>query len=231
MKKCNKCGEEKQVNLFYRDASKQDGLTTLCKDCKKEAKNGYASKNRKMLAKKSREYRIANLSACRERERKYSIENREKRNKKVNKFFLENPEKKKIYIKRYKEKPGVKSRIQERQRTYESKKRSECPIYRLRQICRSRLHMALKSKGLKKKTRTFDTIGCSPEDLKKHIENQFTDGMSWDNHGEWHIDHIKPLSSGETEEDILKLSHYSNLQPLWAEENFSKGCKIVNCTD
>ena len=51
--------------------------------------------------------------------------------------------------------------------------------------------------------------------------------MSWDNYGEWHIDHIIPLASATTEEGVLKLYHYSNLQPLWAKDNLSKGSKIL----
>jgi hypothetical protein len=71
-------------------------------------------------------------------------------------------------------------------------------------------------------------IGCVPKQLKIHIENQFTDNMSWDNYGlfGWHIDHIVPLSSAKTEEDLYKLCHYTNLQPLWAKDNWSKSNKL-----
>ena len=65
--------------------------------------------------------------------------------------------------------------------------------------------------------------------LKKHIESQFKDGMSWENHKHdgWHIDHIIPLSSAKNEENVYKLCHYTNLQPLWATENYKKGKKII----
>jgi hypothetical protein len=58
------------------------------------------------------------------------------------------------------------------------------------------------------------------------LEKQFVVGMSWDNRNKWHIDHIIPLSSAKTEEEIYKLAHYTNLQPLWAEDNLSKGDTI-----
>jgi hypothetical protein len=55
----------------------------------------------------------------------------------------------------------------------------------------------------------------------------FTEGMCWENQGEWHLDHIIPISSAQTEEEIFKLNHYSNFQPLWAEDNIKKGNKIL----
>jgi hypothetical protein len=83
--------------------------------------------------------------------------------------------------------------------------------------------------NITKKNKTFDIVGCTPEFLKEHIEKQFKEGMSWDNYGfyGWHIDHIIPLSSAKTDEELYKLCHYSNLQPLWANENLSKGSKIL----
>jgi len=65
-------------------------------------------------------------------------------------------------------------------------------------------------------------VSCSPEFLKKHLENQFIDGMSWENRSEWHIDHIIPLSSAKTKDELYKLCHYENLQPLWVEDNLKK---------
>ena len=71
-------------------------------------------------------------------------------------------------------------------------------------------------------------IGISFDELKIYLESKFIEGMTWSNYGfnGWHIDHIIPLSSAENEEEIYKLCHYTNLQPLWAEENLKKGKKI-----
>ena len=74
------------------------------------------------------------------------------------------------------------------------------------------------------------------EEYAKHLSKQFYnhpktgEKMTFDNHGlhGWHLDHIIPLSTAKTEEDIIKLCHYTNLQPLWAEENLSKGNKILD---
>jgi len=80
-----------------------------------------------------------------------------------------------------------------------------------------------------KNNTTFEIVGGTPEIIKEHIEKQFRDGMTWDNYGfrGWHIDHIIPLSSANTEEEVYKLCHYTNLQPLWANENYKKSNKII----
>ena len=72
-------------------------------------------------------------------------------------------------------------------------------------------------------------VGCSPQSLREHIESKFAGGMSWDNYGVngWHLDHIIPLASAKNKEEIIKLNHYTNLQPLWAIENLKKGSQII----
>lgn len=76
----------------------------------------------------------------------------------------------------------------------------------------------------------FIMFGCSPDELREKIESKFIDNMSWDNYGfnGWHIDHMTPLFSAKTEDDLKRLSHYSNLQPLWKPTNIKKGFKIIN---
>ena len=72
-------------------------------------------------------------------------------------------------------------------------------------------------------------VGMSSIEFKANLEKQFKDGMSWENYGYrgWHIDHIIPISSANNEEELIKLCHYTNLQPLWAVDNFKKGSKII----
>jgi len=101
-------------------------------------------------------------------------------------------------------------------------------LFKLKKNMRSRLGLFLKDRNVTKNNKTFHIIGCSPELLKEYLEKQFVDGMCWDNRNEWHIDHIIPLSSANTEEEIYKLCYYTNLQPLWAEDNLSKSNKILN---
>ncbi len=100
------------------------------------------------------------------------------------------------------------------------KRKNSEPIFKLKVLFRTKLNKILKVK----KNKTFEIIGCSPNELKIHLESQFKNGMTWQNHGHygWHIDHIIPLSTGKTYNELIKLSHYTNLQPLWWYENLEK---------
>ena len=95
-------------------------------------------------------------------------------------------------------------------------------LYRISVNVRSSLLKIFNRNGYSKKSNSQTLIGCSFEELKIHIESKFKDGMNWLNHGEWHIDHKIPLSWAESEEELMELCKFSNLQPLWAFENLSK---------
>jgi len=99
------------------------------------------------------------------------------------------------------------------------------PIFKLKILMKGRLRSILLNPNnpLKKSKRTFEYIGCSAEQLKKHLEDQFSEGMTWDNYGTWHVDHKTPTSRASTEEELMKLCHYTNLQPLWEKDNLCKG--------
>jgi hypothetical protein len=91
---------------------------------------------------------------------------------------------------------------------------------------RHRVREAMKRGQFKKTSSTRDMIGCNWDELRSHIENKFSTGMSWENKSEWEIDHIIPLSSASSEEEIKKLCAWHNLQPLWKADNRSKGDKM-----
>jgi hypothetical protein len=94
-------------------------------------------------------------------------------------------------------------------------------------LWRTLLRNTLKRIGTKKESKTNDILGYSALELKEHIEKQFKEGMSWENWGEWHIDHKKPVSSFDKSEKISIINSLDNLQPLWAKENLSKNNKII----
>jgi hypothetical protein len=90
---------------------------------------------------------------------------------------------------------------------------------------RSVISCSIRNQGYKKNSRTYEILCCSYEDFMSYIEDQFNEGMSWDNYGEWHLDHKTPISWANAEEEIYDLNHYKNFQPLWAYDNLSKGNK------
>lgn len=116
-----------------------------------------------------------------------------------------------------------------RQRQYEKERRKSDPIFKLGVNMRRRFIHALK--GTVKQSSVLKLIGCSLEELKKHLESQFIEGMTWGNWGlkGWHVDHIKPLNLFDPNdpEQMKKAWHYSNLRPLWAKENHSRPKKSI----
>jgi len=113
-------------------------------------------------------------------------------------------------------------RIIERVKKNHFKRLEEDLGYKLLQRCRTRIYNALK--GRTKSKKTIDLIGCQVEELIERLENKFQEGMTWENYGEWHLDHIKPCAMFDfkDEKQQQECFHYTNLQPLWAEENQRK---------
>ncbi len=100
------------------------------------------------------------------------------------------------------------------------------PLYAFRKKLTNNIRKSLTEQSYSKNARAAEILGAEWEIVFEHFNKLFKEGMSWNNHGEWHIDHIIPLCSAKTEEEIIKLNHYTNLQPLWGHENLIKGgCK------
>lgn len=145
-----------------------------------------------------------------------------------NKEYYKNYQKE--YIKDVKYKDYYKEYLKNYYQNVDKQKRKDKklvnPLYKLKLTLHSRTAIAFKRKSWRKNGTTENILGGSCEFVKNYIEIKFTEGMSWENHGEWHIDHIIPLSSAKTECELYLLCKYDNLQPLWAIDNLKKGCKI-----
>ena len=89
------------------------------------------------------------------------------------------------------------------------------------------ISISIKGAGYTKKSKTYQILGCSFDEFAAHIERQFLPGMSWANRGEWHIDHIVAMATATTEVEALSLNHFTNLRPMWATDNISKGAKVL----
>lgn len=215
-KVCGKCGIKKEICEFGLLKSSKDGLRNICRECRKIERN----KNKDYYNNKNKEWKLKNQNEIKEYNQKYNSVNNEKLKllwkeyRKKNKVSMSL--KKKEYIDKNRDTINLKIRT----------KMSQDPLFKLIKYSRSRLRQFMKTKKIKKNNSTFLIIGRSPKFLMDYIEGLFTDNMGWDNYGEWHIDHIVPLSSAKNEEEVNKLCHYSNLQPLWAKDNLKKSNKI-----
>lgn len=114
-----------------------------------------------------------------------------------------------------------------RKREYEKNRKANDELFRISKAMRTLISMSFKNKGIIKNNKTAKILGCEFNEFLNHIQSQFQPNMSWDNRSEWHIDHIVPLASAKSEEEILRLNHYTNLRPLWAIENLKKGSKLL----
>jgi hypothetical protein len=216
---CSKCKVEKDVCEFSKNAQKKDGLHPSCKDCYKD----FYKKNKELILERNNLWRITNPEVKKNYDLKYRLNNPDNRKKSDKLYREKNSEKIKL------RKEDWKKNNPKYQTQYEKKRKGIDLLFNLNKSVRGRLYKFLKSKNITKINSTFDIVGCSPEFLKEHLEKQFTDGMSWDKMGKLiHIDHIIPLSSAKTEEEVYELCHYTNLQPLWAEDNLKKGAKILS---
>ena len=206
MKQCKKCGEVKPFAEYHKNKSRPDGHTDQCKQCVKER---YQEKNKDRIeAKNKRMSHNKKHKKAKSRERAADRYQRDKeRIKKLNR------ERSRSYA--YKKK----------RRDRERKRLASDPIYKLGKNLRARILKALKNNI--KATSTTNLTGCPIAHARKHLESQFTNAMNWDNHGihGWHIDHIIPCDSFDLSDPYQQRQcfHYTNLQPLWALENESKG--------
>jgi hypothetical protein len=223
---CNTCNLEKNITEFHKRKNGLYGRFAICKLCRKYKAAKNYQKNIDEMRKKSSEWRKNNPEKRKEVTANYRNNNKEKL-KLSNKIYLEN-NKEKERERQQKYYQREKKKISERSKKYNKNRLHSDVLFKLKTYVRNRISKFLKFKKISKKNRTFEIVGCCPESLKLHIEKQFTEGMSWELMGsKIHIDHIIPLSSAKTEEEIYKLCHYTNLQPLWASDNLRKYNKIL----
>lgn len=135
---------------------------------------------------------------------------------------------KRAYDREYSKTPeGIASR-NKRVLKYQKRRKSEDFIFKLISVCRIRLNKSLKLQGVRRSERTFDLVGCSPIELRSHLQKQFAPGMTFDNYGDWEIDHIIPISNFMLEDPLEQIMcfGYWNLQPLWKDENRDKSDRL-----
>lgn len=221
MKVCTNCEIEKDISKFAKKYKTKDGIqkySPICKECfnikdaerrktndykekKKNYDKSYYDDNQDKILDRKREYHKENRGKILEQKKEYR---RNPNNvERIKKYFLENKDKIRIGQQRYREKyPHVIA-------------------------WRSMLHRTLNHLGKEKEGHTHESLGYSATQLKDHIENLFKEGMTWENHGEWEIDHIYPLTLFDSTSSPKEVNALSNLQPLWKEENRHKYNNIL----
>lgn len=219
LKTCTRCGIAKATTEFRRRKLAGD-LRPDCKTCADAA-------SKRSKAKKIDEYKAkaaAYNSSRREKTAEYNAKYRELNREAILRGKRE----------RYRQnRAALIALMVERQRQNADKRRekyAECPIYRLNCVVRSGISRGVR-RGTKNCRKTFDILGYSVEEMKRHLERQFKKGMSWANYGEWQIDHIVPLSSFQfsspDDEEFRAAWALTNLRPLWAVENREKGDAVL----
>jgi hypothetical protein len=162
-------------------------------------------------------------------DKKWRDKNKERLYFNHKKWYEENKEKWNQYIKEYREKNIEK--IREVKRNYERHRKSTDPIYKLINNFRTAIYQVLKENNVQKNGHYFEVLQYTPDELIHHLENQFNDGMTWDNYGDWHVDHILPISIHNIQEigddEFMKCWSLNNLQPMWGHENIKKSNKII----
>lgn len=191
-----------------------------CSKCKEEKDTYLFSKD---SSKKSglnshckdcvREYQIANKNKKSQYDKLYQEVNKERDRLRIIEYRVKNKKNKSLY-----------------DTEYQKNRMHNDPIYKIKHSIRNSIRDSFK-RGLNdfsKKRSTEHIMGCTMTEFINHIESKFKEGMTFQNYGKygWHLDHIIPLSKAKTEKEIINLNHYSNFQPLWAEDNLKKYNKL-----
>ena len=222
--------EKKEYNKAYRKANKDKAKAyskayrqankDKIKVYQKVYQKAWQEANKDKIKARQKAYREVNKDKAKVYQKAWQEANKEKEKANRKAYYESNKDKIKANNKAYREanKDKINSQLKNRRKTD--------PIFKLRGNLRNRICTVIKSKGYKKESKTAKILGASYTIVKKHLERQFTGGMNWDNYGDWHVDHIIPLASANTKDELINLFHFRNLQPLWAADNLSKGCKI-----
>lgn len=172
-----------------------------------------SEKNAQRLREAKLEWERRNWEAKLEKGRRWNRENREKKAELRKAWRAANPE-----------------RANELARTRCLQRRQQDPNYKLRIQLRNRINTAIARAAVFKSGRSAELLGCTIAHARAHLEAQFKPGMTWENYGpEWHVDHIRPCASFDLSDPAQQRAcfHYTNLQPMWAAENLSKGARYA----
>ena len=209
----------------------------------KEERNAYMrewnKKNRDKKREQDRKYREAHQEQIKAKHKEWRDKNREHLNERARAKYKENPEAHHESVRRYKD--SHKEQIKERNKRYREEnkqkrtdyeriKRQTDSVYRFRTSFVCLIRGYLRKYNYQGGKSTWEVVGCDFETFLGYIKSQFAEGMTLENYGHkgecWNIDHIIPISTAKTDEDLERLNQYTNLRPIWASENYKRPRKI-----
>jgi len=247
--RCQECIKEDIRQYRKANPEKKKAENKRWREANPEYTEQYYKANREIERERNKRWRNTNPEIVRERNKRWReanseiVRERNKQYRRVNpeydkQYKKENAEKVKEYEKQYRKANPEMFREKakrwreanpERAREVKKRYRRANPLVRVAENLRKRVRNVLM--GISKAAPTMELIGCTIEELRHHLESQFTDGMTWDNYGYrgWHVDHIIPCSAFDLTdpEQQKECFNYTNLQPLFAEDNIRKGAKIL----
>lgn len=231
MRVCKMCEIEKELSDFPQKNGKPN--SRYCHKC-------FYVKYREVSLKCRKEYYKNNKELCSKKAKEFIKDNAEKIREERNKYYKNNKEeillKNSIYCKENRDERNKKARENYKKnidknrsykREYVSERFNNDPLFKLKFNTRSLIRNACKRKFTEKSKKTLEILSCTFEEFKTYLESKFDENMNWKNQGKyWHLDHIIPVSSAKTEEEVYILNHYTNFQPLYWLDNLKKSDKL-----
>lgn len=234
---CTKCQIGKTIEDFHPNKRIKSGLNSQCRVCvnklrmekyrknKTEFNKNRYEKNKEKLKEKSRKYRSENKEKLNLKRKEYNLKNKEKVNKKRRERWQKNKEE--FNKKRREEYQNNKKSINVRRNKSVQLKKKTDQVFKAKMAIKSFIHNVLRKKDTKKKNTSEQILGLSTKKFILYLESKFESWMNWGNYGKyngelnfgWDIDHIIPLSSAKTEQEVVALNHFTNLQPLCSKIN------------
>lgn len=215
------CSAECKRTVKNERRRKTAAINKECQVCKEQFTTNIPSKVFCSASCKRRAAYLRDSDAQRARCRSYRKKGIDYHRARARSWREENKARVSEYNREYGKSPAA---ADYRRRRYEEK--SSDPVWVISNRIRVRINGLIAEAGDSKGFRTFDLLGYTPQELADHLERQFVKGMGWHNRDKWHIDHIVPISTAKTVEDVIALNQLSNLRPLWARDNLSKGDRL-----
>ena len=235
-KTCVKCLVNKDIKEFYKNKKKKGGYQNECKVCNNQYLKEYNLKNPNKRKEINDRYVKNNPEKVKESckswydrnpdyQNTWYENNKEKKSETGKIWYYLNKDHKLLTTKEWT--INNKESVNEYRRNWSKNRKKIDSLFRLSENVRSSIRKSITEKKFRKTNKTIEILGCSFDELRIYIDSKFESWMNWENYGKyngelnygWDIDHIIPTSSAITEDEILKLNHYTNLQPLCSKIN------------